>query len=89
MHRGPEKVCDINGLEIRGSTYNSMQPPKRYAPSLPLTARFLIGISQNLKKRNYEKVVVKILEVDPTEIKYKRFDYQDGPTFTIVNVGPS
>ncbi len=33
-------------------------------------------------KRNDEKIAVKILEVNPTEIKYKRFDYQTGPTFT-------
>jgi len=35
-------------------------------------------------KRNNEKVIGKILEVNPTDIKYKRFDYPDGPTFTIV-----
>ena len=35
-------------------------------------------------KRNDEKIIVKILEVNPTDIKYKRFDYQAGPTFTVL-----
>ena len=34
-------------------------------------------------KRNDEKIAVKILEVNTTDIKYVRFDYQTGPTFTI------
>ncbi len=33
-------------------------------------------------KRNSEIVIAKILEISPTEIKYKKFDYQDGPTYT-------
>lgn len=35
-------------------------------------------------KRNEEKIIAKITEVNQSEIRYKRFDYQDGPTFTIV-----
>jgi hypothetical protein len=33
-------------------------------------------------KYSAEKVVVKITEISPTEIKYKRFDFQDGPLYT-------
>ena len=43
-----------------------------------------VKAQDTIVKRNNEKIVGKILEVDPTEIKYKRFDYQEGPTFTIV-----
>jgi hypothetical protein len=43
-----------------------------------------IKAQDTIVKRNNEKVVAKILEVNPMDIKYKRFDYQDGPTFTIV-----
>ena len=43
-----------------------------------------VTIAQDtIVKRNNEKIVSKILEVNPTEIKYKRFDYQDGPVFTL------
>jgi hypothetical protein len=35
-------------------------------------------------KRNNEKVFGKILEVNPSDIKYKRFDYLEGPTFAVV-----
>lgn len=34
-----------------------------------------------ITKRNSEKVIAKILEISPTEVKYKKFDYQDGPTY--------
>ena len=43
-----------------------------------------VQAQDTIVKRNNEKIVGKILDVDPTEIKYKRFDYQDGPTFTVV-----
>lgn len=33
-------------------------------------------------KRNEEKIIAKILEVNLSDIKYKQFDYQDGPVFT-------
>lgn len=32
-------------------------------------------------KKSGEKVVAKILELTPTEVKYKRFDFQDGPLY--------
>jgi hypothetical protein len=35
-------------------------------------------------KRNGEEVSAKILEIAPDLIKYKRFDYQDGPTISIL-----
>ena len=34
-------------------------------------------------KKNSERIDAKILEVGDTEIKYKQWAYQDGPTFTI------
>ncbi len=37
-----------------------------------------------LFKKDNSKLEVKILEISPTEIKYKLFTYQDGPTITIL-----
>ncbi len=34
-------------------------------------------------KKNGEEVKAKILEIGVTEIKYKRFDFQDGPVYSI------
>jgi hypothetical protein len=43
-----------------------------------------IGYAQDqLFKRDNSKLEVKILEINPTEIKYKLFTYQDGPTIII------
>src|ERR1035437_5511741 len=44
----------------------------------------LIQAQDTIVKRNEEKVIAKITEVNQNEIKYKRFDYQDGPTFSVV-----
>jgi hypothetical protein len=33
--------------------------------------------------RSGEEIQAKILEVNETEVKYKKFDYQDGPTFIV------
>lgn len=49
------------------------------------TLTFIFGniFSQDtITKRNSEKVIAKILEITPTEIKYKKFDFQDGPLYT-------
>lgn len=32
-------------------------------------------------KRNNDKIVAKVLEITPSEIKYKKFNFQDGPTY--------
>ncbi|GAA4299188.1 hypothetical protein [Nibribacter koreensis] len=37
-----------------------------------------------LVKRNGEEISAKILEIAPDLIKYKRFEYQDGPTISIL-----
>jgi hypothetical protein len=43
------------------------------------------GYAQDqLFKKDNSKTDVKILEITPTEIKYKLFTYQDGPTITIL-----
>ncbi|MES2514545.1 MAG: hypothetical protein V4580_10395 [Bacteroidota bacterium] len=42
-----------------------------------------IHAQDQLFKKDNSKVDVKILEITPTEIKYKLFTYQDGPTITI------
>lgn len=43
------------------------------------------GFSQDqLFKKDNSKTEVKVLEVTPTEIKYKLFTYQDGPTITVL-----
>ena len=42
-------------------------------------------LSQDLIiKKTSEEIIAKVLEVTPTEIKYKKFDYQSGPIFTIL-----
>src|ERR1035437_1108886 len=43
-----------------------------------------IHAQDTIIKRNEEKIIAKIIEVNQNDIKYKRFDYQDGPTFTVV-----
>lgn len=37
-----------------------------------------------LFKKDNSKTAVKVLEITPTEIKYKLFTYQDGPTITVL-----
>jgi hypothetical protein len=41
-----------------------------------------ISLAQDtIFKYNGDKVIAKITEINPTEIKYKKFDFQDGPTY--------
>ena len=42
----------------------------------------LVFAQDTITKRNSEIVIAKILEINPTEIKYKKFNFQDGPTYT-------
>ncbi len=42
-----------------------------------------VKAQDTLIKRNNEKIVIVIRSVDPDVIKYKRFDYQEGPVFTV------
>ena len=52
-----------------------------------LCALFIGGklISQDqLFKKDNTKLEVKILEINPTEIKYKLFNYEDGPIITVL-----
>jgi hypothetical protein len=44
----------------------------------------IIRAQDTIVKRSAEKVIAKIIEVNENDIKYKRFDYQEGPTFSIV-----
>lgn len=40
------------------------------------------GFAQDtIVKRSSEIIIAKILEISPTEIRYKKFDFQDGPTY--------
>lgn len=40
------------------------------------------GFSQDtITKRNSEVIIAKILEINPSEIKYKKFNFLDGPTY--------
>ena len=39
--------------------------------------------ADTIVKRNGERLVVSLSEIDPDEIAYKRYDYQDGPVFKI------
>jgi hypothetical protein len=43
----------------------------------------IINAQDQLFKKDNSKVDVKILEINQTEIKYKLFTYQDGPTITV------
>ena len=44
-----------------------------------------IGFAQDvLTKKNGEDILAKVLEVTTTEIKYKKSDNPNGPTFTIL-----
>ncbi len=39
--------------------------------------------ADTIAKRDGEKLAVVLTQVNPDNIRYKRFDYQEGPTFTI------
>ena len=43
----------------------------------------ILHSQDQLFKKDNSKFEVKVLEITPTEIKYKLFNYQDGPTITI------
>ncbi len=44
-----------------------------------------IGFSQDIiHKKNGTKIKAKIIEIGTDKIKYKRFDFQDGPDYTIL-----
>ncbi len=43
----------------------------------------IVFAQDQLFKKDNSKIEVKILEINPTEIKYKLFNYQTGPTITI------
>ena len=50
-----------------------------------LACGFTSGMAQDqLFKKDNGKLEVKILEINPTEIKYKLFTYQDGPIITVL-----
>ena len=36
-----------------------------------------------ITKKDGTKLITKILEVSPTEVKYKKYSNQDGPTFIL------
>ena len=43
----------------------------------------LIKAQDTIVKRDGEKIIAKLAEVNPNNVRYKRFDYQDGPMFTL------
>ncbi len=52
---------------------------------LAFIAISITGFSQDvITQKSGEDIQAKILEVNPTEIKYKKFDNQNGPTFTLL-----
>jgi len=51
------------------------------AASMLLFFCSFIHAQDTIVKRNDEKIVAKIAEVNTNNVKYKRFDYQDGPVF--------
>ena len=48
-------------------------------------APICVAAQDIIKLHNGEEIQAKILEVLPEEVKYKMFDYQDGPTITLLN----
>lgn len=48
---------------------------------LMLATNFKLKAQDTIIKRNQEQIIAKILEINPTEIKYKRFSFQDGPLY--------
>lgn len=56
---------------------------KTLALFLLIFSAFCSYSQDQLFKRDNTKLEVKILEINPTEIKYKLFTYQDGPTIII------
>lgn len=43
---------------------------------------FNVSFAQDtIFKRNEDKIIAKIIEINPTEVKYKKYDFQDGPTY--------
>lgn len=55
---------------------------KHFLSTLLITIVCLNTFGQDtIVKSNSDEVIVKILEVGPTEIKYKKWSYLDGPTF--------
>ncbi len=54
-------------------------------PFLAILFTFILSANfaqDTITKFNNEKIIAKILEISPTEIKYKKFNFLDGPTFT-------
>lgn len=51
---------------------------------LCIMSSLVIRAQDNIIKRNGEEIKAKILEITPTMIKYKRFDYLDGPTISVL-----
>jgi hypothetical protein len=52
---------------------------------MALMAISITGFSQDvITQKSGEDIQAKILEVNQTEIKYKKFDNQNGPTFTLL-----
>lgn len=55
---------------------------KRVAFLLLFICSILNGYSQDtIFKRNNDTIVAKILEINPTEVKYKKFHFQNGPVY--------
>lgn len=58
---------------------------KKFIIVLYLLLCSVLGFAQDvLTKKNGEDISSKVLEVTTTEIKYKKFDNPNGPTFTIL-----
>ena len=53
-------------------------------PFLAILFTFILSANfaqDTITKFNNEKIIAKILEISPTEIKYKKFNFLDGPTY--------
>jgi hypothetical protein len=46
-----------------------------------IISHHFINAQDTIIKNNGEQIISKILEVNPVEIKYKKFDFQSGPTY--------
>lgn len=54
---------------------------KTFFIGIILLCNFLTNAQDTIVKRNGDNILSKIIEISETEVKYKKFDFQDGPNF--------
>jgi hypothetical protein len=57
-----------------------------FATLLLISSRFTFA-QDTIVKYNGESILAKIIEINPTEVKYKKFTFQDGPLYVEAKAG--